>query len=241
MSERHLFTSESVTEGHPDKVADQISDGILDAMLAQDPRSRVACETMVTTGVAIVSGEVTTEAYVEIPDIVTTGRTIHVPADGNLQAALDEATGGDRITLEPRATYKGPFRLRRKTGDGWIVVTSAATDLPKPGRSVKPSDAARMPRIVASSGSVLQAEPGAHHYRLVGLEITPEEGTSLVTLVQLGGDETTVDAVPHHVIIESAHPSPLSARSGFFGSKPFSKINAALRAAGTPEIDWRIS
>jgi S-adenosylmethionine synthetase len=70
MSERHLFTSESVTEGHPDKVADQISDGVLDALLAQDPRSRVACETMVTTGVAIVSGEVTTEAYVEIPDIV---------------------------------------------------------------------------------------------------------------------------------------------------------------------------
>ncbi len=70
MSEHHLFTSESVTEGHPDKVADQISDGILDAMIEQDPSSRVACETMVTTGVAIVAGEVTTEAYVEIPEIV---------------------------------------------------------------------------------------------------------------------------------------------------------------------------
>jgi len=70
MSERFLFTSESVTEGHPDKVADQISDGVLDALLAQDPRSRVACEVMVTTGVAIVSGEITTEGYVEIPDVV---------------------------------------------------------------------------------------------------------------------------------------------------------------------------
>jgi S-adenosylmethionine synthetase len=70
MSERQLFTSESVTEGHPDKVADQISDGVLDALLTQDPRSRVACETMVTTGVAIVAGEISTEAYVEIPDIV---------------------------------------------------------------------------------------------------------------------------------------------------------------------------
>ncbi|MBZ0266587.1 methionine adenosyltransferase [bacterium] len=70
MGERQLFTSESVTEGHPDKVADQISDGVLDALLAQDPRSRVACETMVTTGVAIVAGEISTEAYVEIPDIV---------------------------------------------------------------------------------------------------------------------------------------------------------------------------
>lgn len=65
-----LFTSESVTEGHPDKVCDQISDGILDAMLAQDPTARVAVETMVTTGLVHVAGEVSTEAYVEIPQVV---------------------------------------------------------------------------------------------------------------------------------------------------------------------------
>jgi S-adenosylmethionine synthetase len=71
MSERKfVFTSESVTEGHPDKVADQISDAILDAMLKDDPYSRVACETMVTTGLAIVAGEVTTRTYVDIPEIV---------------------------------------------------------------------------------------------------------------------------------------------------------------------------
>jgi S-adenosylmethionine synthetase len=64
------FTSESVTEGHPDKMADQISDSILDAMLEQDPTSRVACETLVTTGLAIVAGEITTNAYVDIPGIV---------------------------------------------------------------------------------------------------------------------------------------------------------------------------
>jgi S-adenosylmethionine synthetase len=67
---RHLFTSESVSMGHPDKVADQISDAILDAMLEQDKYSRVAVETMVSTGMVIVSGEITTEAYVEIPDVV---------------------------------------------------------------------------------------------------------------------------------------------------------------------------
>ncbi len=66
----HLFTSESVSMGHPDKVADQISDAILDAMLEQDPNSRVACETMVSTGMVVVAGEVTTKAYVEISDIV---------------------------------------------------------------------------------------------------------------------------------------------------------------------------
>jgi S-adenosylmethionine synthetase len=67
---RWTFTSESVTEGHPDKMADQISDSILDAILTQDPMARVACETMVTTGLAIVAGEITTSAYVEIPSIV---------------------------------------------------------------------------------------------------------------------------------------------------------------------------
>jgi len=67
---RHLFTSESVTEGHPDKIADQISDAVLDALLAQDPMSRVACETMVTTGLAVVAGEITTKTYVHIPDVV---------------------------------------------------------------------------------------------------------------------------------------------------------------------------
>ena len=67
---RHLFTSESVTEGHPDKIADQISDAILDAILAQDPVARVACETLVTTGLAVVAGEITTSAIIEYQDVV---------------------------------------------------------------------------------------------------------------------------------------------------------------------------
>ena len=67
---RHLFTSESVTEGHPDKIADQISDAVLDALLAQDPMSRVACETLVTTGLAFIAGEITTNAYADLPSIV---------------------------------------------------------------------------------------------------------------------------------------------------------------------------
>jgi S-adenosylmethionine synthetase len=66
----HLFTSESVTEGHPDKIADQISDAILDAALADDPMSRVACETLVTTGLVVVAGEITTSTYVDIPNVV---------------------------------------------------------------------------------------------------------------------------------------------------------------------------
>src|SRR5215813_6514136 len=70
MSNSYLFTSESVSEGHPDKVADQISDAVLDAIIAQDTRARVACETLVKTGVAIVAGEVTTTAWVDIEALV---------------------------------------------------------------------------------------------------------------------------------------------------------------------------
>ena len=70
MSERFLFTSESVTEGHPDKVADQISDSVVDAIMTNDPQGRVACETLVTTGMACIAGEITTDTYVDIPKLV---------------------------------------------------------------------------------------------------------------------------------------------------------------------------
>jgi S-adenosylmethionine synthetase len=87
---RHVFTSESVTEGHPDKVADQISDAVLDAILAADPAGRVACETLVTTGMAIVAGEITTRTYVHIPDIVR--RTIRGIGYVDANYGIDSAT-----------------------------------------------------------------------------------------------------------------------------------------------------
>jgi S-adenosylmethionine synthetase len=87
---RTLFTSESVTEGHPDKIADQISDAVLDNLLAKDPLSRVACETLVTTGVAVVAGEVTTEAYVDIPEVVR--GTLHRIGYTNASYGIDSAT-----------------------------------------------------------------------------------------------------------------------------------------------------
>lgn len=88
-----LFTSESVTEGHPDKVADQISDAVLDAALAADPNSRVACETVLTTGLVLVAGEITTSGHLDIPDIVrsTIRRIGYTPAcgfDGDACAVL---------------------------------------------------------------------------------------------------------------------------------------------------------
>lgn len=149
-----------------------------------------------------------------IPAVKVTGRTIRVAAGGNLQAALDEAKGGDLITLEPRATYRGPFRLKRKPGDAWIVVSSAAADLPRPGRHVEPSHASMMPKLVSSSGPVFQTDAGAHHFRFIGLEIAPAQGEFVNTLVQLGDDDTTVDTLPHHLIFDRCYIHGDPARGG---------------------------
>ncbi len=96
------FTSESVTEGHPDKMADQISDAILDAMLAEDPMSRVACETLVTTGLAIVAGEVTTSGYVDIPSIVR--ETICEIGYDRESYGYDGKTVGVMVTLDAQSS-----------------------------------------------------------------------------------------------------------------------------------------
>ncbi len=89
---RYSFTSESVTEGHPDKMADQISDAVLDAILADDPKGRVACETMLTTGLVLVAGEITTSTYVEIPDLVR--RTVEEIGYTRAKFGFDNKTCG---------------------------------------------------------------------------------------------------------------------------------------------------
>ncbi len=101
MADNFTFTSESVTEGHPDKLADQISDSILDALLAQDPQSRVACETLVTTGFAIIAGEVTTSAYVDIPKVVR-DRITKIGYDCE-SYGFDGATCGVMVSLDEQS------------------------------------------------------------------------------------------------------------------------------------------
>ncbi len=99
---RYTFTSESVTEGHPDKMADQISDAILDAILAEDPTGRVACETLLTTGLAVVAGEITTQAYVDIPKIVR--ETIcHIGYDRE-SFGFDGHTCGVMVSIDEQST-----------------------------------------------------------------------------------------------------------------------------------------
>lgn len=98
---RRLFTSESVTEGHPDKVCDQISDAILDAILEQDPKARVACETVVNTGLVLVTGEITTDAYVDIPQIAR--QTINEIGFDNAEYGFDGETCGVLTSIDEQS------------------------------------------------------------------------------------------------------------------------------------------
>ena len=101
MDGTYLFTSESVTEGHPDKLADQISDAVLDAILADDPEGRVACETLVTTGVVLVAGEITTTTYVEIPKVVR--ETITGIGYTDAKYGIDGDTCGVLVAIQPQS------------------------------------------------------------------------------------------------------------------------------------------
>ena len=187
MTRQWTFTSESVTEGHPDKMADQISDSILDAILAEDPMARVACETMVTTGLAIVAGEITTNAYVEIPQIVR--ETIKgigydresVGYDGNTCGVItsidpqspDIAQGVD-TALETRTGVSGEDLLNSQgAGDqgmmfGYAVDETArphaAADLagPPAGRAARRGPQVRRPPVPPAR----RQDPG--HRRLRG-------------------------------------------------------------------------
>ncbi|GAA1414631.1 MULTISPECIES: methionine adenosyltransferase [Catellatospora] len=116
---RRLFTSESVTEGHPDKIADQISDGILDALLARDPRSRVAVETLITTGQVHVAGEVTTQAYADIPTIVRD--TILGIGYDSSKKGFDGASCGVSVSIgsqSPDIAQGVDSALEQRSGEG---------------------------------------------------------------------------------------------------------------------------
>jgi S-adenosylmethionine synthetase len=131
MSDRTLFTSESVTEGHPDKVADQVSDAVLDAILAQDPMARVACETLLTTGLCVVAGEITTSAYVDINQVARQTITDIGYDDGDM--GFDGRSCGILVSLDKQSPdiadgVDVAFEQRSGAGDEDVLNALGAGD-----------------------------------------------------------------------------------------------------------------
>jgi hypothetical protein len=188
---------------------DAASVGMVLLVAAQLPqgtlRDRVAAEG--TASAQSSSAPAAPRASVQVAELPSPARTVHVPAGQSLQAALDNAQRGDVITLDPGASYRGPFRLPRIDGNGWIVITSKAADddLPNAGERVQPTHSARMPKLVSASAPVIDADPGAHHFRLLGLEIAPVAGAYLRTLIDLGSEASALSAVPHDLVIERCY------------------------------------
>ena len=127
----YLFTSESVTEGHPDKVADQISDGVLDAVMADDPTGRVACETLVNTGLVVVSGEISTETYVDIQEIARSTIKEIGYVDGNLGFSADSVAVLNAIDKQSADIAQGvdtAYEARTDPGDDDELDVAGAGD-----------------------------------------------------------------------------------------------------------------
>src|SRR2546428_6656286 len=113
--DEYLFTSESVTEGHPDKIADQISDAVLDAIIGQDPIGRVACETLLTTGLVVVAGEITTSCYVDIPRIARD--TIKQVGYTRAKFGFDHETCGGLAAIDEQSPPTPPASANPRPGD----------------------------------------------------------------------------------------------------------------------------
>lgn len=156
------------------------------------------------------------QSVVDTALVAPTGKTISVPAGGDLQAAVDSAAPGDVVAIEAGATFTGTLTLPNKPGSDWITIRSAApdADLPAPGTRLDPSYAPKLAKIVlpADTGPVVQFAPGAHHYRLVGLELSPSPGVYIHSVVDIGASVSVAADVPHDIVIDRSwiHGDPVA-------------------------------
>jgi S-adenosylmethionine synthetase len=208
-NKRHIFTSESVTEGHPDKLADQISDAVLDAILARDPSARVACETLVTTGMAVVAGEITTRTYVHIPDIVRA--TVRRIGYTNAAYGFDADTCAVLTTIDRQSPDIALGVDREGAGDQGMMFGYASEETPE--RMPVPVMLAH--RLAARLAAVRKGQDG-----LTAVPWLRPDGKSQVSVEYEGDRPVRLDTV----VISTQHAE----RSG-------SRVLTRKKIAGTVE------
>jgi S-adenosylmethionine synthetase len=190
-AQKYLFTSESVTEGHPDKVADQISDAVLDAVLAQDPKGRVACEVLVTTGICVVSGEITTSCYVDVPTIAR--ETIKEIGYTDAAFGFDSKTCGVLNTIQSQSPDIAMGVDTGGAGDQGLMFGYACTET----EELMPLPIQLAHRLTERLSEVRKAGT---------LKYLRPDGKSQVSVEYVNGKPTRIDAV----VISTQHGDDVS-------------------------------
>ena len=193
-----IFTSESVSEGHPDKVADQISDSILDALVAKDPNSRVACETMVTTGMALIAGEISTEAYVDMPKIVR--KTIEDIGYTDAAAGFDAATCAVLTSIDQQSS---DISQGVTEGDGLYTEQGAGDQGLMFGYACDETDV-YMPLAIETAHRLVKRMADVRKAGIVG--IFRPDSKSQVTVQYEGGKPKRIDTI----VISTQHSEEAS-------------------------------
>ncbi len=193
MLKDYMFTSESVTEGHPDKIADQISDAVLDAMLAQDPKSRVACETLITTGLVVVAGEVTTGANVDINETVR--KTIKKIGYDHSDKGFDANTCGVTIALGKQSQ---DIAMGVNEGEGKFLDQGAGDQGLMFGYAINETDS-YMPMTIDLSHKLAKKLAEVRHNGI--LKDLRADGKTQVTAQYIDGKLARIDAI----VVSSQH------------------------------------
>ena len=206
-SKRHIFTSESVTEGHPDKMADQISDAVLDAVLADDPKGRVACEVLITTGICVVSGEITTTTYVDVPRLARS--VINDIGFNNASYGFDCTTCGILNTIQSQSPDIAMGVDTGGAGDQGLMFGYACNETPE----LMPLPIMLAHKLVRQLSEVRRSG---------GLDFLRPDGKSQVSIEYVNGKPKRVDAV----VVSTQHHDSISTE----------KLRAAVNGNLAPDV-----